>query len=264
MINRNLTGYEIPDENLSYSELKDRIRAECVRSLPAKERILLMAKKLEEDLALKDTICDQICTDLGDVTSERHIRRCLPDEYKQQKKRRDIEESTGGLRTLSANDDKNVPEQKAMTVNNEGYEETFEDVNRPNVESASEVVKSLQKKLEDVVKERDTLSNEVKVIKEKSQPELLKELQEKFYDEPGLMDAKQLQKISEKAGRDIETIIQRYNIIIKSAIEAGEPIPLGTYVITKPDMKLIPVRIFVDINKREIKISLWEKKLATN
>ena len=93
MSNRNLTGYEIPDENLSYSELKDRIIAECVRSLPAKERILLMAKKLEEDLALKDTICDQICTDLGDVTSERHIRRCLPDEYKQQKKRRDIEES---------------------------------------------------------------------------------------------------------------------------------------------------------------------------
>jgi hypothetical protein len=78
------------------------------------------------------------------------------------------------------------------------------------------------------------------------------------------MDAKQLQKISEKAGRDIETIIQRYNIIIKSAIESGEPIPLGTYVITKPDMKLIPVRIFVDINKRDIKISLWEKKLATN
>ena len=61
MSNRNLTGYEIPDENLSYSELKDRIIAECVRSLPAKERILLMAKKLEEDLALKDTICDQIC-----------------------------------------------------------------------------------------------------------------------------------------------------------------------------------------------------------
>lgn len=160
MSNRNLTDYQIPDENLRYSELKDRIRAECVRSLPAKERILLMAKKLEEDLALKETICDQICTDLGDVTSERHIRRCLSDEYKQQKKRRDIEESTGGLRTLSANDDKKVPEQKAMTVNTKGYEEAFEDVNRPKVESASEVVKHLQKKLEDVVKERDNLSNE--------------------------------------------------------------------------------------------------------
>jgi hypothetical protein len=60
------------------------------------------------------------------------------------------------------NDDKNVPEQKAMTVNNEGYEEAFEDVNRPNVESASEVVKTLQKKVEDVVKERDILNNEIK------------------------------------------------------------------------------------------------------
>jgi hypothetical protein len=73
-------------EHLSYSELKDRIRAECARNLPEKERILLMAKKLEDDLTLKDTICDQICTDLNDVTSERHIRRCLPDEYKQHRR----------------------------------------------------------------------------------------------------------------------------------------------------------------------------------
>ena len=101
MLDRNLTGYKKPDENLRYSELKDRIRAECVRSLPAKERILLMVKKLQEDLTLKDTICDQICTDLGDVTSERHIQRCLPDEYKQVKKRRVTEESTGGLATFS-------------------------------------------------------------------------------------------------------------------------------------------------------------------
>lgn len=37
---------------------------------------------------------------------------------------------------MSVNDDKNVPEQKAKTVDNAGYEEAFEDVNRPNVESA--------------------------------------------------------------------------------------------------------------------------------
>ena len=50
-----------------------------------------MAKKLEEDLTLKDTICDQICTDLGDVTSERWVRKCLPDEYKQRKGRKTTE-----------------------------------------------------------------------------------------------------------------------------------------------------------------------------
>jgi hypothetical protein len=161
------------------------------------------------------------------------------------------------------NDDKNVPEQKALTVDNAGYEEAFEDVKRRDVEPASEVVKNLQKKLEDVVKGRDSLSNEVKVIKEKSQPELLNELQEKVYDEPGLLDAKQLQKISEKAGRDLETILQRYKIIIKSAIESGEPVPIGTYIITKPDMKLVPVRITIDFDKRTIEISLWEKKLTS-
>jgi hypothetical protein len=264
MNNKNLTDDETPDEKLSYSELKDRIRSECAKNLPAKERILLMAMKLEEDLTLKDTICDQLCTDLKDVTSEQWIRKCLPDEYKHVKKRRVTEESTDDLRNSFANDDKKVPEQKAITVDNAGYEEAFEDVKRPNVEPASEIVKKLQKKLEDVSKERDNLSNVVKVIKEKSQPELLKDLHEMFYDKPGLLDAKQLQKISEKSGRDLETIMQRYKIIIKSAIESGEPVPIGTYIITKPDMKLVPVRITIDFEKKDIDISLWEKKLASN
>lgn len=251
--------YDVPDEYLSYSELKDRIVAECARNLPDKERILLMAKKLEEDLTVKDKICSQICTDLSKVTSERWVRKCLPDEYKQQKKRNKGTEHYA--EQSAAYEEKSVPEQRSMTVSNEGYEEPFEDINRPNVEPASEIVKNLQKKLEDVVKERDNLSSQVEVIKKKTQPELLKELQEKFYDEPGLMDAKQLQKVSEKAGRDLETIIQRYNIIIKSAIESGEPVPIGTYVIIKPDMKLVPVRIMVDFNKKDINILLWEKKL---
>jgi hypothetical protein len=115
------------------------------------------------------------------------------------RKRRDLEESTSELRTMSANDDKSVPEQKAMTVDNAGYEEEFGGVKRRDVEPASEVLKNLQKKLEDVVKERDNLSNENKVIKQKTQPELLKELQEKFHDKPGLLDAKQLQKLGEKS-----------------------------------------------------------------
>jgi hypothetical protein len=63
-----------------------------------------------------------------------------------------------------------------------------------------------------------------------------------FYDKPDLMDAKQLQKISEKAGRDLETIVQRYNTIIKGAVESGEPVPLGVYVVAKPDMKLVRAR----------------------
>jgi hypothetical protein len=144
-----LNYYDTPDEKLSYSELKDRIREECARVLPRKERILLAAKKLEDDLTLKDTICDQICSDLGDVTSEQHIRRCLPGEYKQQKKKRN--QSTSDLRDRFPNDDKYVPEQKAMAVDaSTGYEEPFKDIDRPNIESASETEKNLQKKRENV------------------------------------------------------------------------------------------------------------------
>jgi hypothetical protein len=250
--------YDVPDEHLSYSELKDRIRGECAKALPKKERVLLMAKKLEDDLTLKDTICDQICSDLGDVTSERHIRRCLPDEYKQHKKRV-TEKSTGELKTMSENDDKNVP---ALTVNTLGYEEAFENINRQNVEPASEVVKSLQKKLTDVIQERDSLSNENKILKEKTQPEMLKEIQERFYDKPGLLKGEQLQKVNEEAGKHIIKLLERYNSILNDAAVAGQPIPVGLYVIAKPKMVFIPVRLTVDFEKKRVDISLWEKKLT--
>jgi hypothetical protein len=258
-----MVEYDVPDEHLSYSELKDRVRVECARILPKKERILLMAKKLEEDLTLKHTVCNQICNDLGDVTSERWIRKCLPDEYKQRSKRRDIEESNSDLRNSAANIGKKVPEQKAMTVDTQGYEEAFEDVKRPNVESAAETVKILQKKIADITTERDNLSSEITVLKDKTQPQMLQELQEKFFDQPGLLDAKQLQKISEEAGRDLEKMVRHYNSVIKDAVDSGEPVPLGTYIIAKRNMKLIPVRVFVDFDKRKIEISLWEMKLRS-
>jgi hypothetical protein len=44
-------------------------------------------------------------------------------------------------RHLSSNDNKNVPEQKAMTVDTDGYEEAFENIER----ACFRVVKNLQK-----------------------------------------------------------------------------------------------------------------------
>jgi hypothetical protein len=140
-----------------------------------------------------------------------------------------------------------------------------------DVIAESEKVKKLKSQLNESEtkrglqrKEIDSLKSDIKVLKEKSQPELLNELHKMFYDEPGLMDAKTLEKISEKVGRDLETLVSRYNTIIKSAAESGEPVPLAAYVITRPDMKLVPVRIFVDFDKRKIELSLWEKKLTKN
>lgn len=62
-------------------------------------------------------------------------------------------------------------------------------------------------------------------------------------------------------GRDFETMIKHYNIVLKKVAEMGQPVPLGTYIMTKADMKLVPVRIMIDFNEKNVEISLWEKKL---
>jgi hypothetical protein len=101
------------------------------------------------------------------------------------------------------------------------------------------------------------------VLKEKSTPELLKELQEKFYDGPGLIDANKLHKISEEAGKELVILLGHYNSIIKDAIEYSQPVPMGTYIMTKPERRLVPIRILVDFDRRTIRMELWQKKLQS-
>jgi hypothetical protein len=65
----------------------------------------------------------------------------------------------------------------------------------------SERAKKLEQRLNQAEEERAMLRQEIheknatiEALKEKTTPELLKELQEKFADIPGLIDAKKLQK----------------------------------------------------------------------
>ena len=109
--------------------------------------------------------------------------------------------------------------------------------------------------------EREELNTTVKVLKEKTTPELLHELQEKFADTPGLLDAKKLQKISMEAGKHLVTLMKKYNVILQEAVERGKPVPIGTYIITKPKLKLVPVNILVDFDRRKIQTLLREKRL---
>jgi hypothetical protein len=342
-----INEYKISDEKLSYSELKDRIRIEVTdaygKSLK-KERIMLIVKKLEGDITIKDTICHRICTDFGDLISEQYIRRNLPDEYKCWKKRR--EKSTSCLRNSGANSRKlmtidtgsiltdqginkytkaemrnelaqlreenlrlkeekrdmarNIQELERqlaekteqvakLTEKNEisnslqeqerkkqqqkiaiDVQEREEETSRTsranhnsNVEGDSELQRSLQKKLSDLTEERDSLSSEAKILKEKSQPELFHELLGKLYDEPGLVEANKLKKTDIESGENFIKSLQRYKTIIQSAVESGQPVPLVTYVMAKPKMKLVPVRLMVDFNKEKIEIALWEKKLQS-
>ena len=134
--------YKIPDEKLSYSELKDRIREEVTGALPKKERIVLLAKKLEDDLAIKDTICSQICTDFKDLISPDYIRKCLPEEYKQKSKMR-----RGARNTNIANDDKNVAEQRTTVAidASTGQGTVFE----PELDPKEEIIIKLRKQIEE-------------------------------------------------------------------------------------------------------------------
>jgi hypothetical protein len=116
----------------------------------------------------------------------------------------------------------------------------------------------LAEKEEQIIRFRKDIDN----LTKENLPKLFQELQQMFdNDHLGLLDAKELQKISMEAGRDLETVVRRYNIILEKAAEMGQPVPLGTYIMTKPDMKLVPVRIMIDFNKKNVELSLWEKKL---
>jgi hypothetical protein len=57
-------------------------------------------------------------------------------------------------------------------------------------------------------------------------------------------------------------MLERYNSILNDAAVNGQPVPVGLYVIAKPEMVFIPVRFTVDFNKKRVDISLWEKKLT--
>ena len=120
----------------------------------------------------------------------------------------------------------------------------------------------LKKQLAEKNEQISRLGKYVDNLRKENLPKLFQELQQMFdNDHLGLLDAKELQKISMEEGRDLETMIKPYNIVLKETAEMGQPVPLGTYIMTKPDMKLVPVRMIIDFNKKNVELSLWEKKL---
>jgi hypothetical protein len=140
----------------------------------------------------------------------------------------------------------------------------------PDVITEAERARRLTKQLEEADNERsmlrreiDDLKNQVKVLSEKHTPDLLNELQDKFADQHGILDANKLQKVSIGAGKNLMILVQRYNAILQEVVESGQPVPVGTYIITKPEMKLVPVRILVDFNRKRVWLELWEKKLQS-
>jgi hypothetical protein len=152
----------------------------------------------------------------------------------------------------------------------EDVSEDFSQMNRgQDVITEKERAKMLSKQLEEADNERGLLrhenadlKNQVKVLSEKNTPELLKEIEERFaVDQKGVLDAKKLQKVSMEAGKNLMILVERYNSILREAVERGKPVPFGTYILTKPELKLVPVRVIVDFNRKRIWVELWEKRL---
>jgi hypothetical protein len=171
---------------------------------------------------------------------------------------------------------KNIPTEESSTTTHAvqvvatstGHSESLTDMNRrPKTERERRLSKQLEEKDNELTmlkREIADLRNQVKVLSEKNTPELLKEIEEKFADDQkGVLDSKKMQKISMEAGKNLMILVERYNSILQEAVERGKPVPFGTYLLTKPELKIVPIRIMVDFKGKRIWVELWEKRLQS-
>jgi hypothetical protein len=258
-----------------------------------------LAKDIEARGVPKNKVARQVVKELTtrEVLSPSRIYEGLGNEQKRKHKKKDIEETFPSVEKISIEESSANQQTIQVAATMTGQSVTLDDFNeRSNIESVSkekkekemrrqedgrprekekekekensELVKklrsdfeSVKKQLADKTEEASELKREIEVLTEKTQPELFHEMQEKFSDEPGLIKGDKLQEVNEAAGKNLVRLLERYNSILNDSAKAGQPIPVGLYVITKPEMVFVPVRFTVDFARRRIDISLWEKKL---
>lgn len=256
-----------------------------------------LAKNVEARGVPKNKVARQVVKELTarGVLSPSRIYEGLGIEQKRKYKKREIEETFPPVENIST--EESSPNQQTIQVAaaRTGQSETSKDMNgglniklvseeqkrfealRQENESLKENERLKEKEIARLKSEKEELKeqlakkteqiNELRKENEGLQKdrrlEFLREIQEKFYDEPGLLKAEEIEKISEKAGRNIETTLQRYGTFLRNEAESGQPVPLGTYIMIKSKKILVPVRIMIDFDKRKIEASLREKKLQT-
>ena len=261
--------HEIPDEKLSYSELKDRIRKEVAGALPKKERIMLLAKKLEDDdyLTIKDTICGQICTDFKDLISPDYIRKCLPEAYKQKSKmRREV------CNTNIANDEKNVAEQRTIAINASTGQET---ISEPESEPKEEIIK-LRRRIEEKDKQLEQkdkqLEQKDKQLEQKDKQIAILQASQNVQDIPQLVDdnigavkVQNLSKISEFDRRRYQILASRFGEIVRRKIASEGKATIRFYIMSKDRTtnveSLLPVAFTADMMGRTTELKLDETRL---
>jgi hypothetical protein len=274
---------EINYDKLSYDELLRFARGSARVLIPK----LCAALKRENPNYSNYDIREIVMKDCISIWQKATLRDALPDEYKDKLKQEQgtkgresqLEQAGSQQSTEFASFDEsgNISPDSSRAksgsvgpVEDVSASEDFEKMNRgQDVITEKERAKMLSKELEEKEVEHNMLKheiadlkNQVKVLREKNTPELLKEIEEKFADDQkGVLDSKKLQKISMEAGKNLIILAERYNSILQEAVESGKPVPFGTYILTKPELKLVPIRVMVDFNSKRIWVELWEKRL---
>ena len=268
---------EINYDRLSYDELLRFARGSAKAMIPK----MCAALKRENPNYSNYDVREIVTKDCIEIWQKATIRDALPEEYKDKTKQeqgtkgREAQlEQAGSQQSTefapsdeSGNISPDSTRAKSSSVGPvEDVSEDFSKMNRgQDVITEKERAKMLSKELEEAEVERNLLKrenadlkNQVKTLSEKNIPDLLKEMQEKFADQKGVLDSKKLQKISMKAGKNLMILVERYNSILQEAVERGKPVPFGTYILTKPELKLVPIRVMVDFNNKRIWVELWE------
>jgi hypothetical protein len=270
---------EMSQEVLTYDQLLSQARGTAKYWIPR----LCGALRSENPNYSNYNIKEIVMKDCIEIWQKATIRDALPDEYKD-KLRQELGREGNKVRygseqaTEFADSGESCGNQRdsnlAKSSSFDPIEDVSEDFSKMNrgqdVITEKERAKLLSKELEEAEGERNMLKheiadlkNQVKVLSEKNTPELLKEMEEKFADQKGVLDAKKLQKINMEAGRNLMILAERYNSILQEAVERGKPVPFGTYILTKPELKLVPIRIMVDFDRKRIWVELWEKRLQS-
>jgi hypothetical protein len=221
-----------------------------------------LANKVEARGVPKNKVARQVVKELTarGVLSPTRIYEGLGNENKRKYVKRVTEETFPQVENIPTEESSTNTHAVQVVATSTGHSETLTGMNR-----------RLSKQLEEADNERTMLKreiadlkNQVKVLSEKNTPELLKEIEEKFADDQkGVLDSKKMQKISMEAGKNLIILVERYNSILQEAVERGKPVPLGTYILTKPELKIVPIRIMVDFNGKRIWVELWEKRLQS-
>jgi hypothetical protein len=231
-----------------------------------------LAERVEARGVPKNKVARQVVRELTarGVLSPSRIYEALGIEHKRKFKKRVIEGTFPQVENY-VRKESSTPKTVLLTASSTGQSEILEDTNGgPDIELGYEEQKKKgvptheDERLKEKGEEKDQVSElrkENESVKKEHQLEFLRVLQEKFYDEPGILDANKLHKVSESVGKELVILLGHYNSILKDATESGQPVPMGTYIMTKPEKKPVPIRILIDFDRRTIRIELWRKKL---